>query len=708
MPAQNTLTGVCLLLFSSLGAWAATPAGPGKDAKPRVDRYGDPLPEHALLKIGTTRLRPNVTNSGSIRAMAFTNEGTRLVLLTERAGVQVWDLASGTLLLQFGNPANVGGAAFALAADGSRAAVVEAKDTCRIYDTTTGKPISTAVGDWYGLNDLRFSPDNRLLGAAYRGATAVWEVAGGRKVWQVPFPPDSRFGAFAFAPTGKMVIFAPRAGTKPPDDPREEHPLPLLLFDILKGPKSEWACPIAVTSARNLLFSPDGKTLAAEKSGREFVVWDFATGKLLHEPRTEDDTVWCMRFSPDGKRLVTGSNHGRVRLWDLATGELRRKFSSFETTILSLAFSPDGKRVAASASDGTLRVWEVDSGKEVFDSEGHRMRNVQARFAGDDQTIVSICGFNPVATTSADERTFRYWDAATGKSLKKIELARKDFLPFCLSGDARVLFVIDGGKITKKLLAGDKTEDVKGLPPNYYVYLCSADGRYLAAHTDDFWGEEKDGLVKSNFLKVVDTATGKQVLAYEGSKGEKFCCRFTEDGRYLAVHSFHYVTDGMMGSRSSMELKETFLTVWDVQTGQKTSDSKLLLRARVEDFQWPSGVVLSPGRDLALSRGKDGVELHDLVAGTKIAQLSAGGWQCESWAFSRDGKFVAVGDEQGQIVLWSVFSRTVPPKVLATLVGHKAAVTSVHFSSDGARLLSGSDDTTILLWDVAPWTAPLR
>jgi WD40 repeat protein len=703
--ALSLLIAPCTLALTLALPFTLDQPGPGGKIEPRVDHYGDLLPKHALLRIGTTRLRPNVMNSGVIDAMAFTRDGKRLVMLTEWRGAQVWDLASGKLLLEFGKPAIVGGAKYALSADGSRAAVIESEKVCRCYDTADGKLISTAVGDWYGVSELRFSPDNKFLGASHREATAFWDVASGAKSWQVPLSRDRGFGDFAFAPEGKVVVFAPRAGTNPPDDPMEEHRLPILLFDLAKGPTSERPGPIEVARARNLIFSPDGKILAAEKWHREFILWNVATGKPLHEPETQDDMVWCMGFSPDGKWIVTGSNHGRVRLWDVATGKLHRKFSGFDSTIVSLAFSPDSRRVAASCSDGTFRLWEVASRKEALQFEGHRMRNVQARFGSDGKTIVSICGFNPTADRTADERTYRTWDATTGKPLGRIKLSRKDFLPFCLSGD-KSLFVIDGGKITKKSLATGKTENVSGLPANYYSYQCSADGRYLAGYTDDFWGRKKDELVTSNTLKVVDTTTGKEVLAYAGRKGEKFHCRFTEDGRYLAVHSFCYETDGSMGRRSDMHLKESFLTIWDVRTGRKTPEGKLLGRKWKGGFRWPGGESLSPDRSLALTRGNGVIELRDLTTNRKLAEFPAGGWDCESWAFSRDGKFIAVGNEKGQIFLSSVSPRPAPPKALATLEGHRAAVTSVHFSPDGARLVSGSDDTTIIVWNIAEWTTP--
>ncbi len=631
--------------------------------------------------------------------MAFTSDGKRLVMLTEWSGVQVWDLTSGKKLLEFGKPENIGGEAYAISDDGNRAAVIDSHKTCRFYDASDGKLISTAISDWYGVNRLRFSADNKYLGAYHRHETAIWDVASGKKAWHIAFPKESWFGEFAFGPDGKMVLFAPRAGTNPPPDPLEKNRLPLLLLDVAKGPASERALPIEVARARQLAFSPNGKIIAAEKWNKEFVLWDVASGKALHEPETVDDMVRCMRFSPDGKWIATGSNHGRIRLWDVATGKLKRKLPGFEVTVMGLAFSPDNKRIAASCSDGTFRVWETESGKEEFVYEGHRMRNVQARFT-DGKTILSICGFNPTSNRTADERTFCTWDSTTGRALGRIELSRKDFLPFCISGDGKMLFVIDGGKISKKNLDSGKAQDLMGLPANYYRYLCSADGKYLAGHTDDFWSRTKDELVTSNTLKVINTETDKQVLSFQGRKGEKFHCRFTDDGRYLAVHSFCYETDGAMGRRSGMDLKESFLTIWDMQTGRKTPEARLLGRKWDKDFRWPGGESLSSDRKLALTRGAKEVELRDLSTGAKLAQFPATGWGCESWAFSQDGRFFAVGNENGQVELWSVS----PLKSLATLAGHSAPVTSVSFSPNGARLVSGSDDTTILVWSIAQWT----
>ena len=107
--------------------------------------------------------------------------------------------------------------------------------------------------------------------------------------------------------------------------------------------------------------------------------------------------------------------------------------------------------------------------------------------------------------------------------------------------------------------------------------------------------------------------------------------------------------------------------------------------------------------------------------------------------FSPDGQTLAVGNEDGSVMLWSVSTRKLsgtlkgtagriysiafPPdgrtlvtanqnapglwhlatgQEMASLRGHQSAVESVAFSPDGLVLASASGDKTVRLWRAAP------
>ncbi len=84
-------------------------------------------------------------------------------------------------------------------------------------------------------------------------------------------------------------------------------------------------------------------------------------------------------------------------------------------------------------------------------------------------------------------------------------------------------------------------------------------------------------------------------------------------------------------------------------------------------------------------------------------------------AFSPDGKMLAVGGGQegrrrfiGQVALWEVATGALRHAFL----GHESFVVSLAFSADGNVLVSGSEDTTALVWDITgryldPGVAPL-
>lgn len=72
---------------------------------------------------------------------------------------------------------------------------------------------------------------------------------------------------------------------------------------------------------------------------------------------------------------------------------------------------------------------------------------------------------------------------------------------------------------------------------------------------------------------------------------------------------------------------------------------------------------------------------------------------------SRDNPMVAVGYTNGVVRLFNYLSES---RLVCSLKGHRAAITSLCFDDDGALLVTGSADSDIVLWDLVTHTGVCR
>jgi Tol biopolymer transport system component len=140
------------------------------------------------------------------------------------------------------------------------------------------------------------------------------------------------------------------------------------------------------------------------------------------------------------------------------------------------------------------------------------------------------------------------------------------------------------------------------------------------------------------------------------------------------------------------------LEIWDV-TAKKAI--KTLSHGKVGVIE----AVFSPdGRTLATQTNGWAFKLWDVSTWKELISLKGYGSHVGAVAFSPDGRTLAVPRSRApEVTLWDTSAlrdgRGDGPA--ATLTGHSERINAVAFSPDGATLASGSDDTSIILWDLA-------
>lgn len=480
-------------------------------------------------------------------------------LETSRAGaIAIWDRSSAKPVRRIEVPGGVFCLAFSpdgktLASGGFRAGL-------RLWDAATGKEIRAIADAGQAVRSVAFSRDGKILLTTSPPLVQCWDVATGEERL---LDPAGHGGLCAvFSPGGKWLAWAGSEGK-------------LHLIETSTGREVHRfaAHPRPIVA---LAFSADGKTLATGSVDQTVRLWDVASGKDVcplpgrrHPPR-------CLAYHPDGKRLAAGG-WGGVTFWDVARSREVRYFplqvKDRPQRIVAVAFSPDGTRLAAGADGGILTVWDVSTGKELHRLAGAARHLGRLVFSPDGKTIIATAPGDPslwmwdvaggkrprevrravapgslpawspdgkvVAVGSADfPYTVRLWERRSGKELPAL-LGHSNRVD-------RLLFSADGGRLLSDCRA-DRSLRVWDL----------GDGQMLSRWMDNGLGQpalafSPDGTTLASCafpgpIRILEAATGRELCSFEGHHLPVRDVVFSPDGRTLASAG-----------------EDTTILVWDV------------------------------------------------------------------------------------------------------------------------------------------------
>jgi WD40 repeat protein len=548
----------------------------------------------------------------------------------------------------------------------------------RLWDAKTGKQIRQFEGHQQAIYGVAFSPDGKLLVSnGQENTIRVWEVATGKQLRMLSGH-QSAHSRFVFTPDGKYLLsggadnkvhlWDPVKGTLLRSFTGHENKVSAVHVSpdgkvLASGGWDKTIRLWEVATTKELFkfgpldgnlagvhFSPDGKKLAASTYGGSVYLYDLETDKQLHQMRGHSGAVWPVVFAPDGKTVASGGADASIIFWDPATGQEKKKLLGHTEGVARLAFAPDGSTLASASHDNTVRLWNPKTGEELLPSVRHAGAVNVAVLSPDGKLLV----------TGGHDRVLRLWDAASGKPVGS------------LSGHANpvksAVFMPDG----KQLLSSANQEGI--------ILWDLASRKEVRRYKTD----ASIAMTLSPDGKTIAAAAGIKLLRWDVATGEAKrdveCFRtnitkavWSPDGRLIAVVG------------AGVEFFDVAAERWHKPGRGPSGDVH--------------GLVFSPDSRLLLVRSDSGM-LMVLETATGDQRLRLDGQHAAPATVRElaapDGRFAVVSLD-GLMRLGDM--RT--GQVLGERRGLEKTITSVVLSPDGSRLVTGLENRTALIWDVA-------
>ncbi len=570
---------------------------------PRIDRYGDALPEGAIARLGTLRL----THLGGIEAVAISPDGA--VAASGVCDGKETYLGERTIHQSKG---------FTL---GEGVRVTEA--TIRLWNVKTGELLRQFSTPDAPVSYIGFAADGKRLFAGCGKFLCCWERDTGKKVWQQEAVVG---GKFHYGVHLKRII---QAGDT--------------LVSLHEG---RIICPVEANGGVSFHYHPQravrlwnaktGAQLPLAKALRSTIDAQTRVPILLHE----------VALTPDLKRAAIAVSEGdplprerartsfrddnwkypnsRVDVIDLATGKVLLSIANPDGEFGKLAIAADGSKVAALTGKtietpfnekGHTGV-QIDTRKDLwFASIGKREKRLLAKGLAWVQNLAFV-GEDRLAANDSESKV-TVWRLDTGARVEKHDVRPETFNPACAAG-----VTVESWQNTVRLI------DVKsGRPRHAFEGHRSAPSLRFAIHS-------ADTLISRDGERAVfwDTRSWKPKQSVPTPKGgdrysQWFWDRDAEFDHGICVEKGLYLHKGEGG----LELR-------DIKTRKTVR--------KIDDKAEPSCFYFSPAGNRVMRQEGGSYGFFDVETGKRLARAAGeAGNVIYMWyrnpEFSTHGKYFA-------------------------------------------------------------------
>ena len=583
--------------------------------------------------------RQFVGHNNWVNSVSFSPRGDAITTASDDRTAKLWDLQGNCLVTLTGHNTSVTSVCFS--PTGKAIATASSDRTAKLWDLQGNCLVTFTVHvEW--VTSVCFSPIGDTIATASDDKTAkLWDLQGNCLV--IFTGHHFSVTSVSFSPTGDVIATGSNDKTAK-------------LLDL------QGNCLVTFTghhySVTSVSFSPNGDAIATTSIDGTAKLWDLQ-GNCLVTFTGHHDSVNSVSFSPNGDAIATASSDHTAKLWDLQ-GNCLVTFTGHHYSVNSVSFSPNGDAIATASNDKTAKLWDLQG-------------NCLVTFTRHNYSIDSI-SFSPngdVLATASIEGTAKLWDLQ-GNYL--VTFTGHNALVWSIS------FSPNGDAIATA--SDDKTAKLWDLQGNCLVTFIG--------HNDSVWS-----ISFSPNGNAIATASSDKTAKLWDLQGNCLVT-FTGHNHWVTSISFSPTGDAIATASSDKTAK-----LWDLQgnclvtvTGHEGS---------------VNSISFSPNGDVIATASSDKTaKLWDLQ-GNCLVTFTAHNDLVRSVSFSPNGDAIATASQDGTAKLWDLQGNLLADfsgykgnllKGEADFVELKSPIYSICFSRDGKFLITGSQDGKVRFWPV--------
>jgi len=618
-------------------------------------------------------------HAGPVRAAVFHTDNLRVATAGDDGLIRLWALPTPRVALP-GHTAPI--TSTAIAPNNQIAATGSTDKSVRLWNPADGQALRTLAGHEAPLAATAFRGDNTQLATLdQQGVLRLWNPADGVSQGVLGAHPLAGTSV-AYHPANDRLATADEAGSV------KLWKLPLVAPRALAG----HTMPVNAVA-----INSDGTIVLTGGADKGVRLFNGTTGAALRALAGPTEASASVALSADAALSASGDASGVVSLWNTADGADRLQLRGHIGPVHGLAFPPQGDKIATAGADGTIRVWRLPT--PALPLAGHTAAVSKAVATADGKLIITASADKTLRVyNSADGALVRNWPAHEG-AVTALAVHEGTVASADATGQIAVWNLADNAAQGAVVAHAGPVADLLFTPTGDGLLSIGDDGSLkwwtLPLTPEQALPGPADAITSvataaDGSIAVVGS-TDKTVRVYDlkGESPPRTLAAETDAVTSLALSADNVIT-ATGDATGSIHLRPVVAPAADAPA------EPTLLAGHVGPVL---GVAIDATGSQIASAGADGtVRLWKKPTAPQVfADAPAAATKT---IVSRDGKLaatIAVSSARPAIIIRDATTG----KVLRELLGHSAAISSVAFSSDGKRLISGSADQTARVWDLA-------